>query len=423
MRKSPLFLVALLFSLSSVHCQETDLPARLFSPESYSISIREDYSVRENGRYSGYLSRELYGNFHAAGSGYPLRYEGHYYGTGAIRRDAAYLATPLEVNISTAYLLDAKGFMHAEPGGDAPLRMNIPVFVTGGDTEGGEEQPSGWTAPGRDVLLYGGEIVPVDTTVAYVLEGESLYEERPVLSVSYRYPLRLRSYQVRSLGADSLFRELFGTVEGTLMVFLDDEGGMFMKERILRRIVTAGGENRDEEGFRLIWYNGIRRENLIALADRITGTHGGGDAGGSADGGNGADGGEAPADRREIGGVVVETRPEGLVLTLPDIHFEPDTAVILPDERPRLDELARALSAIRGKSFLVIGHTADVGSRESQETLSVQRAKRIVEEMAARGLDEGRFLYDGVGGSSPVAGNDTEEGRAQNRRVEVLVLD
>jgi len=64
-----------------------------------------------------------------------------------------------------------------------------------------------------------------------------------------------------------------------------------------------------------------------------------------------------------------------------------------------------------------------VGSKESQYKLSVERAQTIIEEMVDRGLAPSRFVYQGIGGDEPVAPNDTEEGRAQNRRVEVIILN
>ena len=59
----------------------------------------------------------------------------------------------------------------------------------------------------------------------------------------------------------------------------------------------------------------------------------------------------------------------------------------------------------------------------SQELLSVQRAQGIVEKLKGAGIPAQRLLYEGRGGREPVASNDTEAGRAQNRRVEILILD
>ncbi len=128
-----------------------------------------------------------------------------------------------------------------------------------------------------------------------------------------------------------------------------------------------------------------------------------------------------PAER--IPDVKIERRREGVALTLEKLHFIPDRAELLPEEVPRLDAIAAALGALTEKNFLVIGHTADVGTAESQLILSEERAKRVADALAERGIDPGRFLYTGRGGTVPVAPNDTEEGRARNRRVEILILE
>jgi flagellar motor protein MotB len=55
--------------------------------------------------------------------------------------------------------------------------------------------------------------------------------------------------------------------------------------------------------------------------------------------------------------------------------------------------------------------------------LSVMRAKRMVDELVRRGLRADRFIYKGWGGTKPLAGNDSGQGRAQNRRVEITILE
>ncbi len=72
---------------------------------------------------------------------------------------------------------------------------------------------------------------------------------------------------------------------------------------------------------------------------------------------------------------------------------------------------------------MAVGHTADIGSEESQYVLSVERARVIIQEMVERGIPADRFIYEGKGGTEPIAPNDTEEGKAKNRRVEFVILD
>ena len=122
-------------------------------------------------------------------------------------------------------------------------------------------------------------------------------------------------------------------------------------------------------------------------------------------------------------GLEFDTSPEGMVLRVKDLRFVADSDVILGDELWRLDAIAAALKALPGRSFLVAGHSAAVGKAAGELELSIQRAKRVTEELGARGIEASRLLYRGFGSSRPLAPNDTEEGRAKNRRVEITILD
>jgi outer membrane protein OmpA-like peptidoglycan-associated protein len=122
-------------------------------------------------------------------------------------------------------------------------------------------------------------------------------------------------------------------------------------------------------------------------------------------------------------GIVVSEVDAGIKLTIPDVRFKPDSDEVLPSEKGRLDLIADALKKTGDRTVLVEGHTAAVGKAAGELELSTRRAKRIVDELAARGIAADRFLYKGWGGQKPLAGNDTEPGRAKNRRVEITILE
>ena len=106
-----------------------------------------------------------------------------------------------------------------------------------------------------------------------------------------------------------------------------------------------------------------------------------------------------------------------------DIRFKPDSSEILASESGRLDEIAAVLKLAPKSQFLVEGHTAAVGRAEGEQKLSVERAHKIAEELAKRGVSSAAFICRGWGGTKPVADNKTDEGRAQNRRVEITILE
>jgi outer membrane protein OmpA-like peptidoglycan-associated protein len=106
-----------------------------------------------------------------------------------------------------------------------------------------------------------------------------------------------------------------------------------------------------------------------------------------------------------------------------DVRFAADSEDLLASERGRLDLIAEAIKRAGDRTVLVEGHTAAVGKAQGELDLSVRRAKRMVDELVARGIGADRLLFKGWGGTKPVAGNDTEEGRSRNRRVEFTILD
>ena len=110
---------------------------------------------------------------------------------------------------------------------------------------------------------------------------------------------------------------------------------------------------------------------------------------------------------------------EGILFAI-NLNFYPDSPVLLPGEDARIKQIAEQLKEILvddGYTILVEGHTADVGKPVGQLNLSIERTKTVMDALINEGLDKSIFTYKAYGGTMPIASNDTEEGRAQNRRV------
>lgn len=104
-----------------------------------------------------------------------------------------------------------------------------------------------------------------------------------------------------------------------------------------------------------------------------------------------------------------------------DVSFDVGRAEIKPNMRPVLDELSRNLDA--GVRLTVVGHTDATGSEAFNENLSRERAESVREYLAARGVSRNQIAVMARGEREPVAGNDTESGRAANRRVEIFLAE
>ncbi len=104
-----------------------------------------------------------------------------------------------------------------------------------------------------------------------------------------------------------------------------------------------------------------------------------------------------------------------------DIHFDTGKAVVKPDSKPALDEVAKLLKGDPGLKLWVVGHTDWVGKVEDNMRLSQARGEAVVAELVnAYGINAARLKGFGVGPLAPVAGNDDDAGRAKNRRVDLV---
>lgn len=99
------------------------------------------------------------------------------------------------------------------------------------------------------------------------------------------------------------------------------------------------------------------------------------------------------------------------------ILFEFDSARVQPESYPILDEITDAMMSKPSIRLEIQGHTDKVGSYEYNIELSERRAKAVMDQLIKRGIEPRRLRYRGLGYTQPVADNDTEEGRAENRRT------
>ncbi len=113
----------------------------------------------------------------------------------------------------------------------------------------------------------------------------------------------------------------------------------------------------------------------------------------------------------------------GIVLTMGDVLFAFDKATLSPEAFRNVDKLADFLRKHPNRSVLIEGHTDSVGSDEYNLDLSKKRADAVKNSLVTKGVGEDRITPKGYGKKYPVASNNTSEGRQQNRRVEVVVLN
>ena len=129
--------------------------------------------------------------------------------------------------------------------------------------------------------------------------------------------------------------------------------------------------------------------------------------------------------RRQMAGTGVEVERQGdnIMLNMPSgITFDFDRYDLKGEFRPVLDNLANTLNQYDQTRIEVVGHTDSKGTDAYNQTLSQNRANSVAGYLGSRGVASSRMIVSGAGETRPVASNDTESGRAQNRRVEITLV-
>lgn len=118
----------------------------------------------------------------------------------------------------------------------------------------------------------------------------------------------------------------------------------------------------------------------------------------------------------------VKQEPRGVVITLSgSVLFASNQTVLLPQAQNKLNEVAEVLLTTRERNITIEGHTDSQGSDSHNMTLSQGRADAVRSYLVSRGYEPDRIKAHGLGEGTPVADNKSAEGRANNRRVEIII--
>ena len=103
------------------------------------------------------------------------------------------------------------------------------------------------------------------------------------------------------------------------------------------------------------------------------------------------------------------------------ILFDFNKSTLKADAKQQLDKFAAEMSDMPETNFAIYGHTDNIGSEQANQKVSNQRAESVEKYLRSKGIAKDRMTAEGLSFNFPVADNDTEAGRAQNRRVEIFI--
>jgi outer membrane protein OmpA-like peptidoglycan-associated protein len=302
-----------------------------------------------------------------------------------------------ERDYNSEYEQDRLGYMTIDDQYYMPMTRNVPVFP-GRDLNPGDT----WSAPGTDVHDFRDSFgieqpyrIPLTANYKYLGSRAWKGREYQAFSISYRIfyeppPVRGRVFPRRIQSASDQ------------IVYWDAARGRIMACEEDFRIIFDLSNNQTWE------YRGKAEAEVV----------------------------EAPPMNkeemaREIGEAIqripdasVRVSDEGVVISLENIQFDPDSAVLRPGERPKLDRIAEILMKYPNRDILVGGHTALAGTEAGRLQLSLERAGAVADYLLGKNVrTPERVVIRGYGAERPVADNRTEEGMRRNRRVEITILE
>ncbi len=478
-----LFFVTAFFCGAGLFCQEQVLPVKLTycGKGGYSLVERTNLRRYVNGKYVGLTSREVRSfvspsepplkRFRAKGSVYENDqwYDGSFYVMEETLRNAQAVGAEIHEAVQSVFHISENGRLTMYKDNGYPSFRSFPAY-TADKVRAGES----WKAVAERSVdpLNKGVFTKIPMQVLYTFSGAETYKGQDVYRIKAVWQTYYDSGNRDFSGDASLEKargghkadiivlqetgepilildnvdETFFWIDGTQVNFkgtitlFTEFPPAFDSQRImaaLNRVASVKtGEGTGAEiaaadtvamaGKGVASSKGIVAEKPATPVKGVSSVKGAtsGESTSSVKGAStvkGA-GAEKPAASAPKNNIVAEEVPAGIRLSIRDIKFAPDSAQVLPGESSRLDEIAEVLKMAPNAQLLVEGHTASVGKPAGEQTLSEQRAKKIAEELKARGVKAGAFICRGFGGTKPVASNETPEGRAQNRRVEITIL-
>ncbi|MCL2295276.1 MAG: OmpA family protein [Spirochaetes bacterium] len=368
-------------------------------PGNFQTRTVYNLSIRENNRFIAHMVREVRERYSLVAQ---TEDEKKFAGTAFIfetrQRGGVPVARRIENIVNGSFTVDLHGGVERADNSYFPLRVGFPVFPKMQGVRPGER----WIAEGELFVdpLRTGHFTRLNIIAEYTYTGITHFQGIEVHAITAQYALRYR------MGDDPYGDENLQSVSGThrITIYLRTEDARpFFIQNNITETYTFEGLTISKQGFSHTWYTDVTpmRRDVVkrGLMDSII---------------------ESTLDNEDF---EITEREIGVSLTTSNIHFVPDSAELLPGENQKIEVIAAILRRVPDRTFLVVGHTADVGTRESQMTLSVQRAESIARLLTQSGISAERILFTGKGGTEPAADNSIEEGRARNRRVEIIILE
>lgn len=364
--------------------------------QNYSLVERTDLRRYDNGKYVGLMSREA--------RSFIVCEDGVYDGDFFVHQDTVHnqkiVVNGIHDSIRSVFKIGKDGTLTMIEDNGYPSFRSFPTFP-----QKKIQQGQSWQARAVRAMdpLSKGKPTRVPIYVEYTYLRDEVFGGQEVYVLSARWATRYGYSEVDPNGDPDLLRAN-GSNNATMYIRKADCAALVIRDSVDELYEFSDGSKVAFKGTISLFTEyppAIDRTRLLPAINRVVGTAGGA--------------GESSVKIKETAG--------GIMLTLENLHFKPDSAQLLPGEAALLDKIAAILKETGQNKLLVNGHTASVGNPSGEMALSIERAKEVAAQLCKRGIDADKFICRGSGSKYPVADNSTKEGMAQNRRVEITILE
>lgn len=385
--------------LSPAHLFAGDFLFNPVKPSVYRKRTVYNLRIRENNSYRGSVYREVRERYSLGHEdGHEKVYGGTAYVFEELKNEGRDIARKIDAVFDGSFSIKPGSIEERGAGSLFPLSTGFPWLPEGKPLEKGDS----WVQHG-DILvdpLKKGVYTRIGFICQYRYEGQTSFRGVDAFLVSAMYAVRYR--QGDDHGGDGELAGASGSHKALIYFRAQDSIPFFIQDNIEETFLYPGLEY-SVKGFSHTWYTDVVPMEREAVRGEIAR--------------------QIAEKGLENEGIEIAEKAEGVSLSINTLHFVPDKSDLLPGEDKKVSLIAEVLKTVSGRSFLVTGHTAAIGSAESQMKLSVERAEKIALLLEKEGIDPERLLFTGRGGTEPAADNMTEEGRIKNRRVEIIILE
>ena len=362
-----------------------------YENRNYTLVERTDLRRYDNGKYIGLMSREIKAFIVPEKTDGGFLYDGSFYVNQDTRRGVSFLKGGIHEAIPSEFSISDDGHFRMIEDRGYPSFRSFPSFPQK-DIKPGDS----WEAEAERAIdpLNKGIFTRMPMYVQYTYLRDEVYNEQEVYLLSAKWATRYGSATkyVDQYGDESLI-SASGNHSATIYVSKTTGNALVVRDYVEETYSYSDG-------------NKITFKGTISLFTEYPPTVN-----------------EDEIIAQFAKDFDVQKTSAGIMLSLSDLKFKPDSAELLKGESQKLVKIADVLKKLPQSQFLVEGHTADTGNEKGEMTLSLERARSVINELVKLGIPDVNFICKGSGASKPVADNSSPEGKAKNRRVEITILE